>query len=146
MCSVCYEHMFATSSSGARPVSSNRSSLDRSTPNRSRPGREDVRRETSARSTRRARRPGKSFRVVAGRAVLRILALALLVLVAWSILARPSGAHGPKTTYRVQPYDTLWTIAQTHYGGDARDGVWQIQQANHLTGTTLVPGERLLLP
>ena len=62
------------------------------------------------------------------------------------MLARPSGAHGPKVFYRVKAYDTLWTIAQSHYGGDVRDAVWQIQQANHLSSTTLVPGEKLLLP
>ena len=60
--------------------------------------------------------------------------------------ARPSGAHGHKVVYRVRAYDTLWTIASTHYGGDARDAVWQIEQANHLGGTQIVPGERLVLP
>ena len=58
----------------------------------------------------------------------------------------PSGAHGPKTYYRVKPYDTLWSIAQAHYGGDVRNAVWQIQQANHLGGSGIAPGERLLLP
>ncbi len=87
-----------------------------------------------------------SFTYAVTRAALRILALAALVLVGWSIVARPSGAHGPKTVYRVHPYDTLWTIAEAHYGGDARDGVWQIQKANGLSGTTLVPGEKLVLP
>ena len=81
-----------------------------------------------------------------GKSLLRAVILAAVVLVAWSVLARPSGAHGPTVFYRVKPYDTLWTIAQAHYGGDVRDGVWQIQQANHLSGTTLVPGEKLLLP
>jgi nucleoid-associated protein YgaU len=72
--------------------------------------------------------------------------LAAVALVAWSVLARPSGAHGPKVVYRVRAYDTLWTIAQAHYGGDVRDAVWQIQQANHLGGATIVPGEKLILP
>ena len=81
-----------------------------------------------------------------GKSLLRAFVLAAVALVAWSVLARPSGAHGPKVFYRVKPYDTLWTIAQSHYGGDVRDAVWQIQQTNHLSGTTLVPGEKLLLP
>jgi len=81
-----------------------------------------------------------------GRRLLHILALAGAVLVVWSIAARPSGAHGPKTFYRVKPYDTLWTIAQSHYGGDVRGGVWQIQHANHLSGSAILPGQRLLLP
>jgi LysM repeat protein len=81
-----------------------------------------------------------------GRKLLHILLLAGAVLVVWSIAARPSGAHGPKSYYRVKPYDTLWSIAQAHYGGDVRGDVWQIQQANHLTGSVIAPGERLLLP
>ncbi len=81
-----------------------------------------------------------------GRALLRAIVLAAVVLVVWSVLARPSGAHGPKVVYHVKAYDTLWTIAQSHYGGDVRNAVWQIQQANHLSGTTLVPGEKLILP
>jgi len=78
--------------------------------------------------------------------LIHILALAGAVLVVWSIAARPSGAHGPKTYYRVKPYDTLWSIAQSHYGGDVRGAVWQIQQVNHLGGSGIAPGERLLLP
>jgi nucleoid-associated protein YgaU len=81
-----------------------------------------------------------------GKTLLRIFALAAAVLVAWSVLARPSGAHGPAVRYRVKAYDTLWSIAQAHYGGDVRGAVWQIQQANHLAGTTITPGEVLRLP
>ena len=78
--------------------------------------------------------------------IIHIVALAAAVLVVWSIAARPSGAHGPKTYYRVKPYDTLWSIAQSHYGGDVRNAIWQIQQANHLDGSEIAPGERLVLP
>ena len=120
MCSVSYEHMFAASP---------RTSAS-----------------TGANTRRAATRRNSSSSSAAVRAVVRILALATAVLVAWSVLARPSGAHGPESVYRVKPYDTLWTIAQNHYGGDVRDGVWQIQQANHLAGTAIVPGERLVLP
>jgi nucleoid-associated protein YgaU len=80
------------------------------------------------------------------KTLLRTLALAALVLLAWSVLARPSGAHGPKVAYRVKPHDTLWSIASKHYGGDVRDEIWQIQAANHLTSSVLSPGERLVLP
>ena len=78
--------------------------------------------------------------------LIHILALAGAVLVVWSIAARPSGAHGPKTYYRVKPYDTLWSIAQSHYGGDVRNAIWEIQQTNHLGGSGIAPGQRLLLP
>ena len=78
-----------------------------------------------------------------GKAVIRSVALAAAALVLWSVLARPSGAHGPRTLYRVRPSDTLWAIAAARYGGDVREAVWRIEQANHLAGATIVPGERL---
>jgi nucleoid-associated protein YgaU len=77
---------------------------------------------------------------------LKIALVAGIALLVWSAVARPSGAHGRKEVYRVKAYDTLWTIAADHYGGDTRDGVWQIEQANHLGSTTISPGELLTLP
>ena len=76
----------------------------------------------------------------------KILILAGFTLVVWSAVARPSGAHGHRVTYRVHAYDTLWTIASAHYAGDVRDAVWRIQHANHLTGSALRPGAVLVLP
>ena len=76
----------------------------------------------------------------------KIFVIAGLALLVWSAVARPSVAHGHKVTYRVQPYDTLWTIAAAHYGGDVRDAVWQIQSANHLDGARISPGQALVLP
>ena len=76
----------------------------------------------------------------------KVLALVFAALVVWTIVARPSGANGDRTVYRVQPYDTLWSIASAHYAGDPRDGVWRIQKANHLGDATIQPGERLVLP
>jgi nucleoid-associated protein YgaU len=76
----------------------------------------------------------------------KLVALAAAALLVWSIAARPSGAHGHKVTYRVRPYDTLWTIAAAHYGGDVRDAVWRIQRGNRLPSTTIRPGETLVLP
>jgi LysM repeat protein len=49
-------------------------------------------------------------------------------------------------SYVVKPTDTLWSIAAKHYAGDPREGIWQLQRRNHLRGTTLVPGQRLVLP
>jgi hypothetical protein len=76
----------------------------------------------------------------------KALLLAILALLAWGAVARPLGAHGQKALYRVRPYDTLWTIASTHYAGDTRDAVWRIEGANHIRGTTIRAGEVLLLP
>jgi nucleoid-associated protein YgaU len=74
-------------------------------------------------------------------------AVALLgALVCWSVVAWPSGAHGDKATYRVRPYDTLWTIAASRYGGDVRDDVWRIERANHLGSPKIRPGQLLVLP
>lgn len=76
----------------------------------------------------------------------KLLAIAGAALLLWTIAARPSGAHGDRVVYRVQAYDTLWSIASAHYSGDVRDTVWRIQKANHLSGATIQPGERLVLP
>ncbi len=76
----------------------------------------------------------------------KVLVLAGLALVLWTAVARPSGAHGQKSVYRVQAYDTLWTIASSHYDGDVRKAIWEIQQANDLSDATIHPGERLILP
>jgi LysM repeat protein len=75
--------------------------------------------------------------------VFLIVGIALLV---WSAYARPSGAHGDKQVYTVRAYDTLWSIAASQYGGDVRDAIWRIQDRNRLRGTTLHPGQRLVLP
>ena len=72
-----------------------------------------------------------------------VIGIAVLV---WSAVARPSGAHGHKVVYRVRAYDTLWTIAASHYGGDVRDAVWRIERTNGLRDPTVRPGERLVLP
>jgi nucleoid-associated protein YgaU len=83
----------------------------------------------------------------ATKTFLRMLAVAAIALVVWSVVARPSGAHGRRTVYEVKAYDTLWSIASRHYGGDVRSAIFQIEQRNHLSETTaLTPGERLILP
>jgi hypothetical protein len=48
---------------------------------------------------------------------------------------------------RVHVGDTLWTIAANHYqSGDVRDHIDQIIGLNHLAGSSISPGEDLLLP
>ena len=76
------------------------------------------------------------------RFLILLVAIALLV----GFAARPSGGAGKPQAYVVKPADTLWSIAARHYAGDPREGIWKLQQRNHLTGTTLVPGQRLVLP
>jgi LysM repeat protein len=76
----------------------------------------------------------------------RLLAVALVVLVAWAVLARTSEGAGPERSYVVRPGDTLWTIAVSRYAGDPRTGVWKIRTRNGLSGSVIRPGQRLVLP
>jgi nucleoid-associated protein YgaU len=46
----------------------------------------------------------------------------------------------------VRAYQTLWTIAASHYGGDVRDAIWRIEQANRLSGADIRVGQTLVLP
>jgi hypothetical protein len=76
----------------------------------------------------------------------RILIIVGIAVVVWSVYARSSQAHGAKQVVTVRPYQTLWSIAQSHYGGDVRDAIWRIEQANHLSGADIRAGQRLVLP
>jgi hypothetical protein len=76
----------------------------------------------------------------------RILLLTLVAVVLWAMFAHSSGATGPERHYVVRPTDTLWSIAARTHAGDPRQGVWELQQRNHLEGTTIAPGQVLLLP
>jgi len=75
-------------------------------------------------------------------------ALALLVLLALvvALAAQPSGSSGREQVYVVEPYDTLWSIAVSHYAGDPREGVWKIRDRNALRDALIRPGQRLVLP
>jgi LysM repeat protein len=76
----------------------------------------------------------------------RVLILLTAVALAVGTYARPSGSAGKPQSYVVRPADTLWSIASSHYSGDPRAAVWRLERRNHLSGTTLVPGQRLVLP
>ena len=56
------------------------------------------------------------------------------------------GAGHPRR-HTVRSGETLWAIAATGYpGSDPREVVFQIEQTNHLGGSTITPGQVLLLP
>ena len=76
----------------------------------------------------------------------RIALIVGIAVLAWSVLARTSNAHGPRQVVTVRPSQSLWTIAQSHYGGDVRDAIWRIEQANHLSGADIRVGQKLVLP
>ena len=74
-----------------------------------------------------------------------VVIIALLVL-AVAYGARRSDGAGSPDVYVVRAGDTLWTIASSHYGGDPREGVWRLEDANHLAGFIVQPGQKLVLP
>jgi LysM repeat protein len=76
----------------------------------------------------------------------RAVVLALVLTLAWAVVARAGSAAGPERVYVVQPGDTLWSISTGHYGGDPRDAIWRIQQRNGLSDVTIRNGQRLVLP
>lgn len=51
-------------------------------------------------------------------------------------------------TITVHPGDTLWSIASTHTAdnGDVQETIDRITEANHLTASSLQPGEHLRIP
>ncbi|PWU21121.1 MAG: peptidoglycan-binding protein [Candidatus Rokuibacteriota bacterium] len=63
-----------------------------------------------------------------------------------ALAARPSGGAGREQVYVVRPYDTLWSIASSHYAGDPREGVWRIEHRNHLVDALIRAGQRIVLP
>jgi nucleoid-associated protein YgaU len=76
----------------------------------------------------------------------RIFILVAVAVLVWSATAHSSQAHGRKQVVTVKAYDTLWSIAQRHYGGDVRDAIWRIERANHLPGADVRVGQKLVLP
>ena len=62
-------------------------------------------------------------------------------------LAAHGGAAPGYTTVVVEPGDTLWSIASERYpADDVRVRVDDIEQANGLSGPTIVVGQTLRLP
>jgi LysM repeat protein len=76
----------------------------------------------------------------------RIIIIVGIAVLVWSASARSSQAHGAKQVVTVRPYDSLWSIAQRHYGGDVRDAIWRIERANHLASADVRAGQKLVLP
>jgi LysM repeat protein len=76
----------------------------------------------------------------------KFLLILLLGTIAVAMVARSSHGAGPERTYVVKPSDTLWSIAVASYAGDTREGVWKLQQRNHLRSATLRPGQVIVLP
>jgi LysM repeat protein len=78
-----------------------------------------------------------------------ITALAALTCAAAFLLgeANPSRGSAPPRHHHVHAGETLWGIAERAYpGDDPREAVYNIRVANHLSGSTIVTGEELVLP
>ncbi len=76
----------------------------------------------------------------------RIVIVLLVAAFMWAVFARDTAAGSHPRHHTVRPGDTLWSIAVANYAGDPREGVWELQRRNGLSGATIVPGQRLVLP
>ena len=76
----------------------------------------------------------------------RFLLVLAMTVGLWALFVHDTGAVGPEQRYQVRPGDTLWSIATAHFAGDPREGVWELQHRNQLAGTTIRPGQVLVLP
>jgi LysM repeat protein len=77
----------------------------------------------------------------------RLLLIAVVAtFLGWTVLTHASDGAGRPQVYVVKQGDSLWSIAAARYGGDPRAGVWRLQERNGLVGTTIAPGQRLLIP
>lgn len=76
----------------------------------------------------------------------RFLLLTVAVALVVAVVAHRSDGASHEATYVVQPADTLWSIASSHYHGDVRKGIWRIQERNHLSSVALAPGQALVIP
>ena len=76
----------------------------------------------------------------------KALSVLFLVVLVAAVITRQSSGSGPSTPYVVRPHDTLWSISVAHYAGDPREGVWKLEQRNHVQDGLIRPGQRLVLP
>jgi LysM repeat protein len=76
----------------------------------------------------------------------KFLGTVLAALIIWAVAAHSSSGAGPARHYTVKPYDTLWSIAASHYGGDPRAAIFRLEQRNGLVDDVVRPGQRLVLP
>jgi nucleoid-associated protein YgaU len=67
-------------------------------------------------------------------------------LILWSITAHASDGAGTSQLYTVKPYDTLWSIVASHYGGDPRAAIYRVEERNGLNEAAVHPGQKLVLP
>jgi LysM repeat protein len=75
------------------------------------------------------------------------MALVLLIAVVGLSVSRDVQARPPDRVVQVHRGDTLWSVARQYApSDDPVVAVERIRRANHLTGYTIQPGERLRVP
>jgi LysM repeat protein len=76
------------------------------------------------------------------------IVVVLVVTAAGFAVARAIASPALATrTVSVQPGQSLWQLARAAApGADVRDTVSSIRELNHLTGTTVTPGQVLVVP
>jgi LysM repeat protein len=87
-----------------------------------------------------------------GRAV--VVGLCLLLVLLMAAVAAPASQAGapavprePEIAVVVRPGDTLWSIVARHAPShDAPGVIEEIRRLNRLSGNTIHPGQRLILP
>lgn len=73
------------------------------------------------------------------------IAVSAIAFTAWTLAQPTEPMVAPVEYVYVQPGDTLWSIAQTHYPDhDPREVVWELRNQNG-GGTVLQIGEKLYL-
>jgi Tfp pilus assembly protein FimV len=107
-------------------------------------------------STRPVRRPERYAPVrltrrgkIVAQLVLILAAVLTVIGVAAGTRAAAEGPEpaGPRPSIVVQPGDTLWNIASRHAPGvDRRATMDEIRRINHLDGSTVEVGQKLILP
>lgn len=87
-----------------------------------------------------------------GRWTVTILILATVLALSVAVGSRVGAAVDPgvgpvTTTVVVAPGESLWSIAsEVSEPGETRDLMYEIERLNQLEDSTLVPGQRLLVP
>jgi LysM repeat protein len=76
----------------------------------------------------------------------KFIGVLLAGIVIWAVAAHSSNGAGRPHIYTVKRYDTLWSIASSHYGGDPRAAIYRLEERNDLAGTVVQPGQKLVLP
>jgi nucleoid-associated protein YgaU len=76
----------------------------------------------------------------------KFIGVLLAGLVVWAVAAHSSDGAGRPRLYTVKRYDTLWSIASSHYGGDPRAAIYRLEERNGLAGDVVQPGQKLVLP